>query len=106
MNVIKSKTITSLPIINKSKNEILLKVMNNNIIVKNNLSKRFNNNKLYQDLLFENKKLTHIYKEFNNQYWLAWETQKFINDDLLKKEMERLDRRIRTFKPKVFIKEM
>jgi len=105
MNVIKSKTITSLPIINKSKNKILLKVMENNIIVKNNLSKRFNDNKLYQDLLFENKKLTHIYKEFNNQYWLAWETQKFINDDLLKKEMERLDRRIRTFKPKVFIKE-
>jgi len=104
MNVIKSKTITSLPILNKSKNDILLKVMNNNMKVKNNLSKGFNDNKLYQDLLFENKKLTHIYKEFNNQYWLAWETQKFVNDDLLKKEIERLDRRIRTFKPKVFEK--
>ena len=63
---IKSKRVTSNPIINKNKLNIIHKVFNEYLIFKNHSSIKFNQNKFYIDLLFKNKskELLSIYKDF------------------------------------------
>jgi hypothetical protein len=97
---IKSKRISSHSNINIGKYNKILEIFEENNNTKNLIAKKFNDNPYYQDLLFKDKsiKLKSISKEFKYPNLLAWEIQKFVNDDLLEKEKERLERKIKNFK--------
>ena len=97
-SIIKSKRITSLPILNKGKQKQLEKIFQQNIEFKNYLSKTLNNNKLYQEKLFKNEQLTKFYKEIKSDKYLAWEIQKLVNSDFIEKDKERVYRFFKNFK--------
>ena len=102
IETIKTKRISAHFLTNQNKTNTIIRVFNEILIVKNQISKRFNNNRNYQDKLFKGQNLKDISKNFKYPNLLAWETQKFINDNLILNSEERIERQIKSFKPKLF----
>ena len=116
MQTIVSDRITILPILNKSKQLILDTYLNNLLIAKNNISSKSNKDKSFQDLLFSNdlltecnkqfiackKKLLNYYVNFPNPVFTGWELQKFVNSDLIDKELNRIEKFFIQYKASLF----
>ena len=93
MQTIISDRITILPILNKSKKLILDTYLNNLLIAKNKISNQSIIDSSFQDLLFSNdKKLLNYYVNFLNPVFTGWELQKFVNSDLIDKELNRIEK--------------
>ena len=106
MQTIVSDRITILPILNKSKKLILDTYLNNLLIAKNRISTQSIIDSSFQDLLFSNdlltecnkqfiackKKLLNYYVNFPNPIFTGWELQKFVNSDLIEKELSRIEK--------------
>jgi transposase len=101
LKIIKSKRITSHNLTNNGKEKIIQKVFSEIHQVKRIIANKFNQSH-YQDLLFKNKFTSGLWKEFKSPILLAWEVQKFVNQDLLEKDLERLERKVKSFKYKLF----
>jgi len=57
----------------------------------------------FQDLLFSNdKKLLNYYVNFSNPVFTGWELQKFVNSDLIDKELNRIEKFFIQYKASLF----
>ena len=103
MQTIISDRITILPILNKSKQLILDTYLNNLLIAKNKISTQSIIDSSFQDLLFSNhKKLLNYYVNFSNPVFTGWELQKFVNSDLIDKELNRIEKFFIQYKASLF----
>ena len=103
MQTIVSDRITILPILNKSKKLILDTYLNNLLIAKNRISTQSIIDSSFQDLLFSNdKKLLNYYVNFSNPVFTGWELQKFVNSDLIDKELSRIEKFFIQYKASLF----
>ena len=103
MQTIVSDRITILPILNKSKQLILDTYLNNLLIAKNRISTQSIIDSSFQDLLFSNdKKLLNYYVNFHNPVFTGWELQKFVNSDLIDKELNRIEKFFIQYKASLF----
>ncbi len=116
MQTIVSDRITILPILNKSKKLILDTYLNNLLIAKNRISTQSIIDSSFQDLLFSNdlltecnkqfiackKKLLNYYVNFSNPVFTGWELQKFVNSDLIEKELNRIEKFFIQYKASLF----
>ncbi len=103
MQTIVSDRITILPILNKSKKLILDTYLNNLLIAKNRISTQSIIDSSFQDLLFSNdKKLLNYYVNFHNSVFTGWELQKFVNSDLIDKELNRIEQFFIQYKASLF----
>ena len=103
MKTIVSDRITILPILNKSKQLILDTYLNNLLIAKNKISTQSIIDSSFQDLLFSNdKKLLNYYVNFSNPIFTGWELQKFVNSDLIDKELNRIEQFFIQYKASLF----
>ena len=92
MEIIKSDRISILPIINKNKLMRLNSYINNIKDEKNRIATLSLKDTFFQDLLFKkDKTLSSYYINYKAYYFTGWEFQKFFNQDLLDKEINRIE---------------